>query len=262
MNQQYYKQYYLKNKEKYALRARERREKIKREETKEEVMIRKEKNRTKAKKRYHKNIEKSRKYALENRKKKPELYKKIKKKNLIKKSIINKQLVLKLKMDGKCSKCGLEDYRCLDFHHINPCDKKKDICSITGTGYSTKYLLKEIAKCELICRNCHKLEHNRAPVQNTKKAKFVAEYKQSRCCEHCGFKHFKCLEFHHVSGIKIEIIGYMMHRGQFSLEDIQKEIAKCILLCSNCHKIFHYQPLIVQGIELEKDGKILDISLP
>ena len=60
-------------------------------------------------------------------------------------------------------------------------------------------------------------------------------------CVLCGYK--KCLaalEFHHVSGGKsFEMSG----AGSRSIATVQAEIAKCIVVCSNCHREIHSEQL-------------------
>ena len=57
-------------------------------------------------------------------------------------------------------------------------------------------------------------------------------------CAKCGDTRNYILEFHHKDPKQKEFtIGRMRN---YSLEKIQKEIDKCIVLCCNCHREFHY----------------------
>lgn len=47
------------------------------------------------------------------------------------------------------------------------------------------------------------------------------------------------LDFDHVRGKKVANIGQML--DYFSVEDILKEVAKCDVVCSNCHRERTYQ---------------------
>jgi len=61
-----------------------------------------------------------------------------------------------------CSKCGLsgmENAWALEFHHKNHEDKDTIVSSLVSAGSSKKRILEEIAKCEVICSNCHRKEH-------------------------------------------------------------------------------------------------------
>ena len=61
----------------------------------------------------------------------------------------------------KCDKCGETHPACLEFHHINGNKKKKIlICKMANSGYSTASIKKEIAKCQVLCSNCHKKLHH------------------------------------------------------------------------------------------------------
>ena len=62
-------------------------------------------------------------------------------------------------------------------------------------------------------------------------------YKGSEC-ENCGYnEHLAALEFHHTNSKEKEFsIGGNMNRGW---EFVKKELDKCKLLCSNCHRIEH-----------------------
>jgi hypothetical protein len=54
---------------------------------------------------------------------------------------------------GKCQSCGYD--RCLDnltFHHTDPAKKE---FTISGMCRAYESLLKEVDKCQLLCRNCH-----------------------------------------------------------------------------------------------------------
>lgn len=57
-------------------------------------------------------------------------------------------------------------------------------------------------------------------------------------CSLCGYnKCLAALEFHHVEGKK-EAPSSIIH--SWSWERAKKELQKCVLLCSNCHREVHY----------------------
>jgi len=63
-----------------------------------------------------------------------------------------KQKLHQLKING-CAICGYcACDRSLDFHHVNPKDKKYVIAIYT---MARKDLVEELNKCILLCRNCH-----------------------------------------------------------------------------------------------------------
>jgi len=57
-------------------------------------------------------------------------------------------------------------------------------------------------------------------------------------CAKCGEKRFYVLDFHHLN--KEDKNDYINHLRTCSLETLSQEIDKCIVLCSNCHREFHY----------------------
>lgn len=58
-------------------------------------------------------------------------------------------------------------------------------------------------------------------------------------CAICGYnKYLGALEFHHINPSEKEI-GLKQSLSKLSKETVEKEIDKCILLCSNCHREVH-----------------------
>lgn len=78
--------------------------------------------------------------------------------------------------------------------------------------------------------------------KNNRKKKIREWYrnlKSEKSCKRCGEDHPATLEFHHPEGREGLTVGKMVSLG-YSKEKIKKEIDKCEVLCSNCHKILHY----------------------
>lgn len=66
-----------------------------------------------------------------------------------------------IKRGGKCEDCGYdENLAALEFHHINPEDKKFQIDIRAFSNTNLDDLEKELAKCKLLCANCHRKTHN------------------------------------------------------------------------------------------------------
>lgn len=66
---------------------------------------------------------------------------------------------------GKACACGEDHPACLDFHHKND-DKEIDVADAVRNGWGIARVMAEIAKCQIICSNCHRKLHwerNRAP---------------------------------------------------------------------------------------------------
>jgi hypothetical protein len=61
-----------------------------------------------------------------------------------------------LKKTMKCVRCGIGDFRCLQFHHPED-DKDHNIANMMG--HSKEKIIEEISKCEVLCGNCHLIEH-------------------------------------------------------------------------------------------------------
>lgn len=58
-------------------------------------------------------------------------------------------------MGGKCAICGYDKYiGALEFHHINPIEKKYGLSS--GNCKSIETDIEEAQKCILLCANCHR----------------------------------------------------------------------------------------------------------
>jgi len=65
-------------------------------------------------------------------------------------------------------------------------------------------------------------------------------YKKNLSCKMCGENFLACLDFHHLNESEKDFnVAYMALSG-YSKERIKKEIDKCIVLCSNCHRKLHY----------------------
>lgn len=77
----------------------------------------------------------------------------------------NKKLknALRIKMveylsDKSCIKCGNNDYRVLEFDHIDPKTKSIGIAQALHNIWAWDRILNEIKKCQILCSNCHKIK--------------------------------------------------------------------------------------------------------
>ena len=77
--------------------------------------------------------------------------------------------------------------------------------------------------------------------KNTKKYReegrnLIYEFKLGNPCTSCGETNPIVLEFHHLDPkTKRNDVSNMATHG-YSVESIEKEIEKCIILCANCHR--------------------------
>lgn len=80
-------------------------------------------------------------------------YAETKRKTLLKYSWIDE-----LKESTPCADCK-QKYPavCMDFDHLPQFDKLYTISLMVGNGYNEARIRKEIAKCELVCSNCHRV---------------------------------------------------------------------------------------------------------
>lgn len=99
------------------------------------------------------------------------------------------------------------------------------------------------------CIECHKEYRRQHYLKNRekyiklsaeRKEEFLSwwrEYKKQFVCK-CGQKHPACIDFHHPNDDKEANVCELVSNK--SKEKLLKEIAKCIPMCSNCHRILHY----------------------
>ena len=93
------------------------------------------------------------------------------------------------------------------------------------------------------CKICYKKKkHERDKKINQK---YEAWYKSiPKKCEKCGEERPYLIDFHHVNPLfkKIEIsqIRYRSWSLERKISTAIEEMDKCIQLCSNCHREFHY----------------------
>ena len=123
-----------------------------------------------------------------------------------------------------CSKCGIE--KPIDAFAFR--DKKR------GTRRA------ECKQC--ISERQKKKYHDRKDLLN--------EYKKEHPCIKCGETRFYTLDFHHVDPLtKTGTVARLAVES--SGQRMWEEVEKCVVLCANCHREFHYLNEL-QGITLKQ----------
>ncbi len=121
----------------------------------------------------------------------------------------------------------------MDFDHRDPGSKTGAISSMAKHSPWEK-VLDEIAKCDLVCVNCHRARTWSGSSRVSPKRQFLRDLKKAPCLD-CG-KQLKPhqMDFDHVRGEKL--IEVSQATG-FSERTLLEEIQKCDVVCANCHRL-------------------------
>lgn len=65
--------------------------------------------------------------------------------------------VRSIKENSSCVDCGVKDWRVIDFDHLPQYEKIDSISGKNAVSWGRKKLDEEIAKCETVCANCHRI---------------------------------------------------------------------------------------------------------
>ena len=128
------------------------------------------------------------------------------------------------------------------------CNGCKKYIKITDFSWKKKANNKRAGKCKS-CTNEYSRQHykknkdayKKRSKEHTKRykkygRKLIYEFKLGNPCSACGESNPVVLEFDHIDPKKKRNdVSYMATHG-YSIESLEKEIEKCIILCANCHR--------------------------
>ena len=130
----------------------------------------------------------------------------------------------------KCSKCDKDK----SLSEFSKSIKKKD-------GYNSY-----CKECNKTYQKNHYQDNKSYYFDKTKQRRkvskeFIDLIKINNKCLKCSEDDIACLDFHHVDEDKDKDFNISeAYRHGVSIETIKREIDKCIILCSNCHRKLHY----------------------
>lgn len=115
----------------------------------------------------------------------------------------------------------------------------KKMCDICGASFETK------SSTRIYCYACsgdstrniyETRKHQKTILRRSMKLQGIKMLGGK--CSRCGYnKCIDALEFHHLNSLEKE---FKLGSGNtMSWQDYKKELEKCILVCSNCHKEIH-----------------------
>jgi hypothetical protein len=136
-----------------------------------------------------------------------------------------------------CSKCN-KDSLISKFHKkSSESDGLQPYCKSCQKAYESQYYKRN---SERIIKMVRANKRQRALLHYRR---ILDEY-FSHGCVRCRNRDSRVLEFDHVSGVKTSVRGtegVMSYvREGYSWKRIEDEIKKCVVLCSNCHRIKTY----------------------
>jgi hypothetical protein len=81
----------------------------------------------------------------------------------------------------------------------------------------------------------NKGRYQRARGERKEKREFIWRYLETHPCVDCGERDIVVLEFDHVTGTKEREISTLVGTNA-SREQLDRELAKCVVRCANCHR--------------------------
>jgi len=103
-------------------------------------------------------------------------------------------------------------------------------------------LQSQCKECQKAYRRQHYLDNRQKYIDKAKRVRqefvlWFQQYKATLKCKHCPEREPCCLDFHHNSDDKEANVATLVHKG--NKERLLKEIAKCDVVCANCHRKIH-----------------------
>ncbi len=154
-----------------------------------------------------------------------------------------------------CTDCGrqLKPHQ-MDFDHRDPSTKSFNVMTGRAMLMSTQRVLAEVAKCDIVCVNCHRLrtrdterrrprrDASKAPSQVLRLRKWREQVRlldglRDVPCADCSGRFEACsMDFDHRDPAdKLYTVTRMV--GRQSTATILGEVAKCDIVCANCHRL-------------------------
>jgi hypothetical protein len=119
----------------------------------------------------------------------------------------------------------------------DPLKKKKK-----QKGYSKKHYDKNAGKVKAATKK----------TKDTFKQKWK-DFKATLSCLECGIYHPAILDFHHIDPeMKNESVHKLINTGSY--KKALAEVEQCVVLCSNCHRVYHYNER--QKAKMEAEASI------
>ena len=87
------------------------------------------------------------------------------------------------------------------------------------------------------CKKCHS---NYMKQKYQYKKNEIQKLKSQFSCAKCGDNRGYVLDFHHINPEEKENTVARLTSNTSSVQKVYDEIKKCIVLCANCHREFHY----------------------
>ena len=165
-----------------------------------------------------------------------------------------------------CADCGgvYKPYQ-MDFDHRDPASKSFNVMTGRAMLMSTAKVLAEVAKCEILCVNCHRVrsrhQHRLRLAMHTpgSSARLVEKRELWRRqaalldrlrdvpCADCGGTFPPCaMDFdHRRADLKASRVTAMI--GRAGDARILAEVAKCDIVCANCHRARTYERRATRG---------------
>ena len=128
-----------------------------------------------------------------------------------------------------CSTCGIKK----DITEFN-----KNKCKKDGYSYICTLCQKEYNKQHYI--NNSTIYKERARKRKLELKEWFKSLKKTLKCENCDENRWYVLDFHHEDPSEKDITVSSAVQKCKSKDYILKEINKCTVLCSNCHRELHY----------------------
>jgi hypothetical protein len=150
-----------------------------------------------------------------------------------------------------CIDCGYGDIRAIDPDHLDSGTKDGHVSRLVQLCASADRIRAELAKCAPRCARCHrKITQSQRPCAWRTAEKLPPSWcrrldfqdrndgiKLGRGCADCGWRGWaRGLDWDHVEGVKFGGIATLIANGR-PWTEIEVEMAKCDVVCANCHRI-------------------------
>lgn len=148
--------------------------------------------------------------------------------------------------DAPCADCGrMFPSECMDFDHIAERGVKKFTLNSPGPR-CLETVLAEIAKCDLVCACCHRVrtrkrraltlpENANVPESVRRNLRVIQEAKSAPCTDCSERFPYECMDFDHITERGSKLFN-LSNLGGRRLASVLAEIAKCDVVCVNCHR--------------------------